>query len=149
MEQRLVADRHDDVERLADLRAEELRRRVPMTVNGTLSRVTVRPIASLAERGRDQAIVSTGPARTMCQSTVGDMPAPQASLLNAPPIANEEADAILTALKAPKRWWPLIAIIGIRYGMRTAAFLPCSSNTRASQDDSAFDRFDMTRRKNR
>ena len=42
---------------------------------------------------------------------------------NAPPVPKEEADAILTALKPPKRERPLIAIIGINDATETTDYL--------------------------
>jgi putative intracellular protease/amidase len=48
---------------------------------------------------------------------------PAPSFAAAPPIAKEEADAILAALKPPKRQRPLIAIIGINDATETTDYL--------------------------
>ncbi|MGH6643764.1 MAG: DJ-1/PfpI family protein [Bradyrhizobium sp.] len=48
---------------------------------------------------------------------------PTPSRAAAPPIAKEEADAVVTALKPPKRRRPLIAIIGINDATETTEYL--------------------------
>ena len=45
------------------------------------------------------------------------------TVMDAPPIAKEETDAILTALKPPKRHRPLIAIVGINDATETTDYL--------------------------
>jgi putative intracellular protease/amidase len=49
--------------------------------------------------------------------------APATAVAAAPPISKEEADAILTALKPPKRQRPVIAIIGINDATETTDYL--------------------------
>ena len=48
---------------------------------------------------------------------------PAPSFAAAPPIAKEEADATLAALKPPKRQRPLIAIVGVNDGSETTDYL--------------------------
>ena len=48
---------------------------------------------------------------------------PAPAVTDAPPIAKEEADAMLTALKPPKRQRPLIAIIGINDATEATDYL--------------------------
>ena len=48
---------------------------------------------------------------------------PRRRLAAAPPIAQEEADATLAALKPPKRERPLIAIVGINDATETTDYL--------------------------
>jgi len=59
---------------------------------------------------------------TICGAWILSLP-PAPAVAAAPPIAQEEADAMLAALKPPKRKRPLIAIVGINDASETTDYL--------------------------